>query len=91
MAQSNDSEGTRGSPDGLREALEGALAATGKTRDRAQSLVDEFTKRGQDARGTLEGMRLVSRDDMRKIEENIELLSSRVAKLERKSKPEADR
>lgn len=91
MAQSNDSEGTRGLPDGLREAIEGAFAATGKTRDRAQSLVDEFTKRGQDARGTLEGMRLVSRDDMRKIEENIELLSSRVAKLERKSKPEADR
>ena len=90
MAQSKDSEGTRGLPDGLREAIEGAFAATGKTRDRARSLVDEFTKRGQDARGTLEGMRLVSRDDMRKIEENIELLSSRVAKLERKSKPEAD-
>lgn len=90
MAQSNDSEGTRGLPDGLREAIEATFAATGKTRDRAQSPVDEFTKRGQDARGTLEGMRLVSRDDMRKIEENIELLSSRVAKLERKSKPEAD-
>jgi len=93
MAESKDTEdGTeegRGLPDGLREAIEGAFAATGKTRDRAQNLVDEFTKRGQDARGTLEGMRLVSRDDMRKLEDNIAALSKRVAELEGKSKPKA--
>lgn len=92
MAESKDtdSDGGRGLPDGLREAIEGAFAATDKTRIRAQSLVDEFTRRGQDARGTLEGMRLVSRDDMRKMEDEIEQISKRIAKLERQSKPEVD-
>ncbi len=84
-------------PDGLKEAIEGAFAATErtrvqaqdlteKTRSRAQGLVDEVTRRGLDARETLEGMRLVSRDELRQLEEKIDRISSRLAKLEEKSK-----
>lgn len=84
-------------PDGLKEAIEGAFAATErtraqaqdlteKTRSRAQGLVDEFARRGSDARGTLDGLRLVSRDELRQLEERIDELSSRLAELERKSK-----
>ena len=88
-------------PDGLKEAIEGAFAATErtraqaqdlseKTRSRAQGLVDEVTKRGSDARGTLEGMRLVSRDEMRQMESRIDDISSRLAELERKSKSQPE-
>ena len=57
MAESgSDKSGGRGVPDGLKEAIEGAFAATErtraqaqdlteKTRGRAQELVDEVTKR----------------------------------------------
>lgn len=93
--------GGRGIPDGLRDAIEGAFAATEKTRDRAQGLtektrdraqglVDEVTKRGHDARGTLEGLRLVSRDELRQIEDQLDEISSRVAELEQKSNPRPD-
>ncbi len=86
----------RGVPDGLKEAIEGAFAATGrtraqaqdlteKTRSRAQGLVDEVTKRGSDARGTLEGMRLVSREELRQLEDKIDEISARLAELERES------
>lgn len=85
----------RGVPDGLKEAIEGAFAATGrtraqaqdlteKTRNRAQGLVDEVTRRGSDARGTLEGMRLASREEVRQLEERIDELSRRLDELERK-------
>ncbi len=101
MSDSGEKAGGRGVPDGLRDAIEGAFAATertrgraqdltGKTRDRAQGLVDEVAKRGQGARGTLEGLRLVSRDELRQVEEQVELLSARVAELEQKSKSEPD-
>ncbi|MBK5110082.1 MAG: hypothetical protein JJE10_01800 [Thermoleophilia bacterium] len=108
MAEREDSgstgtgdEGPRGIPDGLRDAIEGAFAATGKTRDRAQDLtdktraqaqdlVDGVSRRGSEARGTLEGMRLVNRDDLRDLEIAIEELTSRVAKLEAKPKPQVD-
>lgn len=101
MSDSEKKAGGRGIPDGLRDAIEGAFAATektrgraqdltGKTRDRAQGLVDEVAKRGQGARGTLEGLRLVSRDELRQIEEEVERLSSRVAELEKKSKSRPD-
>jgi|GEM_PF-968647 polyhydroxyalkanoate synthesis regulator phasin len=102
MAESGeDKSGGRGIPEGLKEAIEGAFAATGgaraqaqdlteKTRSRAQGLVDEFTKRGSEARGTLDGLRLVSRDELRQLEDKIERLSSRVAELERKSKSEPE-
>lgn len=98
MAESaEDKTGGRGIPDGLKEAIEGAFAATGrtraqaqdlseKTRNRAQGLVDEVTKRGSDARGTLDGLRLVSRDELRQLEEKIDGISSRLAKLEAESK-----
>lgn len=101
MADSEDRDSGRGIPDGLREAIEGAFAATEKTRaqaqglsektmDRAQGLVGEVSRRGHDARGTLEGMRLVSRDEIRSLEEKIDRLSNRVAELEAKSKPQVD-
>mgnify|MGYP001296009287 CR=1 FL=1 len=88
-------------PDGLKEAIEGAFAATErtraqaqdlseKTRSRAQGLVDEVAKRGSDARGTLEGLRLVSRDELKQLEDRIEALASRVRELERKSKSEPE-
>jgi polyhydroxyalkanoate synthesis regulator phasin len=84
-------------PDGLKEAIEGAFAATErtraqaqdlteKTRSRAQGLVDEVARRGSDARGTLDGLRLVSRDELRQLEDRIDEISSRLAELERKSK-----
>jgi polyhydroxyalkanoate synthesis regulator phasin len=101
MPDKEDKESGRGIPDGLREAIEGAFAATEKTRaqaqglsektrDRAQGLVDEVSRRGSDARGTLEGLRLVSRDELRELEDKIEALSSRIAELEAKSKPQVD-
>lgn len=67
MAESgSEKSGGRGVPDGLKEAIEGAFAATGKTRaqaqdltektrNRAQGLVDEVTRRGSDARGRSTG------------------------------------
>lgn len=101
MADKEDKEQGRGIPDGLRDAIEGAFAATektraqaqglsDKTRDRAQGLVDEVSKRGSEARGTLEGLRLVSRDELRDLEDRIDELSSRIAKLEPKPKPQVD-
>ena len=83
-------------PDGLKEAIEGAFAATErtraqaqdlteKTRNRAQGLVDEVTRRGSDARGTLDAMRLVSREELRPLEDRIDEISGRVAELEQKS------
>lgn len=101
MPDKEDKESGRGIPDGLREAIEGAFAATEKTkaqaqdlsektRDRAQGLVDEMSKRGSDARGTLEGLRLVSRDELRELEDRIDGLSSRIAELEAEFKPQAD-
>jgi predicted nucleic acid-binding Zn-ribbon protein len=88
----------RGIPDNLREAIEGAFAATEKTRQeltektmgRAHELADEMSRRGDEARGTLEGMRLVSRDELRALEQAVDELSSRVASLEAKSKPQVD-
>lgn len=101
MPDKEDKESGRGIPSGLREAIDGAFAASektrvqaqdlsGKTRDRAQGLVDEVSRRGSDARGTLEGLRLVSRDELRTLEDKLEELSSRIAELEAKSKPQAD-
>ena len=102
MAESgSDKSSGRGMPDGLKEAIEGAFAATErtraqaqglseKTRSRAQCLVDEVTKRGSDARGTLEGLRLVSRDELKQLEDKIEELSGRISDLEAKSKSEPE-
>ena len=88
-------------PDGLKEALEGAFAATErtraqaqdlteKTRSRAQGLVDEVARRGSDARGTLDGLRLVSRDELRQLEDRIDEISTRLAELESKSKSQPE-
>ncbi len=93
MAEDSSTEGGRGLPDSLREAIEGAFAATGatrdraqdlsdRTRDRAQGLVDEVSRRGTDARGTIEGLRLVSRDELRALEARVDELSERLSRLE---------
>jgi len=102
MAESEpDKSAGRGVPDGLKEAIEGAFAATEKTRAQAQdltektraqaqSLVDEVTRRGSGARGTLDGLRLVSREELRQLEDRIDEISSRLAELERKSKAQPE-
>jgi len=98
MPEQGDRLGGRGIPDGLREAIEGAFEAAGRTRDRAseisgktidrtQELVDEVSRRGQEARDTLEGLRLVSGDELARIEDRIAELARRVEDLERKSGP----
>ncbi len=99
MADDSSIEGGRGLPEGLREAIEGAFAATektrdraqdlsGRTRDRAQGLVDEVSRRGIGARGTIDGLRLVNRDELRALEEKVEALTERISQLESRSGPE---
>jgi len=94
-------EGGRGLPDGLKEAIEGAFAATERTRgraqdlsdrtkDRAQGLVDEVSRRGIGARGTIEGLRLVSRDELRALEARVDELSERLSDLESQSGSDAE-
>ena len=69
--------------------MEGAFAATGLTRDRAQELtgrtretaqdiVGEFSRMGQDAREALEGLRLVSRDEFDSLADRVEELERRL-------------
>jgi polyhydroxyalkanoate synthesis regulator phasin len=96
MADESGKESGRGLPEGLREAIEGAFAATektrgraqdltGRTKDRAQELVDGVSRRGLDARGTLEGLRLVSRDELSAVERQVAELTRRVEQLEAES------
>lgn len=96
MSEQEDKPSGHGIPDSLREAIEGAFAAGGRTRDRAteisektldraQDLVDQLGRRSHEARDTLEGMRLVARDDLDRVERRIEELTRRVEELERKS------
>ena len=102
MAERDENEGGRGLPDGLREAIEGAFAATGKTRgraqdltgktrNRAQGLVEGVSRRGSATKGTLDGLRLVSRDELRALEDRLEQLSARIDQLESENGPEAGR
>lgn len=101
MPRSGDRSHGRGIPDGLRDAIEGAFEAAGRTRDRASEisgktldrthgLLDEVSRRGQEARDTLEGLRLVSRDELARIEQRIEELAKRVEELEGRSGPGSD-
>jgi polyhydroxyalkanoate synthesis regulator phasin len=101
MADEPNTESGRGLPEGLREAIEGAFAATektrdraqdltGRTKDRAQGLVGGVSRRGLDARGTLDGLRLVSRDELRELELRVEELAERLSKLESESGSAAD-
>ncbi len=88
VGDGGEAPGQRPLSEGLREAVEGAFAATGLTRDRAQEISDrtretaqdivgEFSRMGQDAREALEGLRLVGRDEF-------DALVARVDELERK-------
>ncbi|MCO5315245.1 MAG: hypothetical protein M9938_03660 [Solirubrobacterales bacterium] len=101
MSEKEDSKSGRGIPESLREAIEGAFDATtrtrdraselsGKTMDRAQGLVGEVSRRGQEARDTLEGMRLVARDELVAIESRLSELTDRVEQLERKARSGPD-
>ena len=69
--------------------MEGAFAATGLTRDRAQEISDrtretaqdivgEFSRMGQDAREALEGLRLVGRDEFDALVERVDELERRL-------------
>lgn len=87
------SSGGRPISDSLKEAVEGAFAATGltrdraqdlgdRTRDRAQDLVGEVSRLGRDAREALEGMRLVSRDEIAGLSDRIDELEARLDSIE---------
>ena len=100
-SESDPSGGGRPISDSLREAVEGAFAATGltrdraqdlsdRTRDRAQDLVGEVSRLGRDARDALEGMRLVSRDEIEELSGRIEELEARLGALESKSGPDPE-
>ncbi len=88
-SQEGEGAGERPLSEGLREAVEGAFAATGLTRDRAQEISDrtretaqdivgEFSRMGQDARGALEGLRLVGRDEFEALVDRVEELERRL-------------
>jgi polyhydroxyalkanoate synthesis regulator phasin len=87
--QQGEGGGERPLSEGLREAVEGAFAATGLTRDRAQEISDrtretaqdivgEFSRMGQDAREALEGLRLVGRDEFDALVERVDELERRL-------------
>jgi hypothetical protein len=93
--------GGRPISDSLREAVEGAFAATGltrdraqdlsdRTRDRAQDLVEEVSRLGRDAREALDGMRLVSRDEMAGLSDRIAGIEARLEALESRSGHDSD-
>ena len=93
--------GGRPVSDSLREAVEGAFAATGltrdraqeigdRTRDRAQDLADEVSRLGRDARDALEGMRLVSRDEIAGLTGRIEEIEARLRVLESGTGPQRE-
>lgn len=88
--------GERPLSDSLREAVEGAFAATGitrgraqelsdRTRDRAQDLVGEVSRVSQEARDALEGLRLAGRDEFDALAERVERLESRLDDLAKRS------
>lgn len=85
--------GERPLSDSLREAVEGAFAATGLTRDRAQELSDltrdraqdlvgEVSRVSQEAREALEGLRLPGRDEFEALAERVERLEQRLDRLD---------
>lgn len=92
-----EGKGQRGLPDGLRTAIERTLAATlgsaAETRGRAQELVDDLARRGQDARDVsasvtqrvvdaIGDLRLAGAEDVHRLEERIALLEVRLSSIE---------
>jgi polyhydroxyalkanoate synthesis regulator phasin len=78
----------RGLPEALRAAIERTLAATAgqasETRERAQELLDEVARRGQEARERVtRQMRIASGEEVSGLLEQIEALEQRIAALER--------
>jgi polyhydroxyalkanoate synthesis regulator phasin len=92
MSEEPKGSDQRGLSEALRAAIERTFAASAdsaaETRERAQELLDEVTRRGREAREAVEGMRLTSRDELRSLEKRLEELSARVEALEAKSKVE---
>jgi polyhydroxyalkanoate synthesis regulator phasin len=70
-------------PDALRTAIERTLAATAssasETRGRAQELLDEVARRGQEARAAL---RVASREDVSGLAERLDSMERRLRALE---------
>ena len=81
----------RGMSEGFREAIEGAFATTGLTRERAQDItdrvVDEVTRLGQDARGAIAGFGSPGAEDLESLEARIKRLEDRLSELERRGAP----
>lgn len=77
--------------EGFREALEGAFAATGRTRERAQDItdrvVDEVTRLGQDARGAIAGFGSPGGESLESLEARVRQLEDRLTELERMGAP----
>jgi hypothetical protein len=87
----NDAEGqgkseSGGLPDGLRAAVERTLSATGdaaaETAERAQDLLDEVARRGQEAREGLSRIRLASADEVGELNERLAGLEARIGEIE---------
>ena len=79
----------RGLPEALRAAIERTLATTAGqasgTRERAQELLDEVARRGQEARERItRQMRIASGEELTALLEQIESLERRIEALERK-------
>jgi polyhydroxyalkanoate synthesis regulator phasin len=78
----------RGLPEALRAAIERTLEATAGqasgTRERAQELLDEVARRGQEARERItRQMRIASGEELSGLLEQIEALERRIEALER--------
>lgn len=77
-----------GLSESLRAAVERTLAATAGsaagTRERAQELLDEVARRGQEARDELtRRMRMVSGEELRELSDRLRAVEARVDALER--------
>ena len=90
----------RGVSESLREAIERTFTATAQTRERAGELLDEVTRRGQEAQeasagmasrvvDAIEGLRLATKDDVRELEARLAELSKRVSALESPRGPDS--
>jgi uncharacterized protein Yka (UPF0111/DUF47 family) len=93
--------GERPLSDSLLDAVEGAFAATGltrdraqelsdRTRDRAQDLVGEVSRVSQEAREALEGLKVAGRDEFDALAERVERLERRLDDFVNRSGEDAD-
>lgn len=101
--ESSGPSGDRSLQEALRAAVERTLAATAgsasETRGRAQELLDDVAKRGQEAReasasvttrvvDAIQEMRLASGEEVRALDEQLAAVERRVADLEQRFRDE---